>query len=138
MNTNPIMLLHPHSARLSLHIVPEERVCYAYLREDRRVVADVWLYNMFPSEAPAEWTLPDARSRLPFTNPSSYGRQDVNPISDPNEVRVSWSENVATLYVRGALWAILATGDRPGRCAHAIKDGPLARVLDSRVAETRP
>src|SRR5207253_2859518 len=57
----------------AVHIAEtDNKVCYAYLYHHRSaavgalpIAADVWLYNLTPAPQVAEWTLPDARDRLP-------------------------------------------------------------------------
>jgi hypothetical protein len=116
---------------------------YAYLMDAAKVVvSDVWLYNRGPAPATEDWSDP---AKLPFSNPAEYVR-DVNfePITSASEVSIQWKRRAnspieAHLSVRGQLFAILQQGISPGWSRLAVKDGPLAKVLEPRaVSEVRP
>lgn len=141
--TNLLVEFQSPDVRTDLVVEADSKVCYAYLRQHGRVCGDVWLYNTRPASDVPEWKLPDARSLLPFSNPPSLGHQIVEPIRDRGEVSVEWVQGqsgqpLARLYVRGQLWAVLGPGDKPGRCIHALADGPLARRLSHTESGAHP
>lgn len=123
---------HPDGVH-SFVVEDDDRVCYLYLLEGSRVVADVWLYNAAPAGVEPEWKRPDARSLMPFQNPPPLGRQDAERLSATNDIQATWNTGEAAvggdLFVDGERIASLKVGDRPGRSRNAIKDGPLAKVL---------
>ena len=116
--------------RFDCIIEDDDRVCYAYLIESDRIVADVWLYNSTPAGEQPEWSQPDAKEQMPFRNPSEFGDQEVRRISEQSSIQVEWSgsaeDRCATIRVDGEIWAVLNNGVRPGCCRHARKAGPLA------------
>lgn len=130
---SPFVLKFTHpSMPLAIVVEANERVCYAYLLSEGRMVSDVWLCNVTPASMQPEWTMPNARSLMPFKNPPAFGRQDV-PAPDPSMFVVKWHEREGTcvgqLFVDDAIWAELGVGDRPGACVHALADGPVAKRL---------
>lgn len=71
------------------------KVAYAYLRDGARVVADVWIYNCGDAPETPEWKLPDARSRLPFTNPRGYVRDEPRPVvRNASDIGCRWINDV--------------------------------------------
>jgi hypothetical protein len=118
--------------RFKVAVEDDDRVAYAYLLRDGRVVGDVWLYNRGLPPAAPEW---HDRSKAPFANPRGFARAaTVNPIRSVDDVRVEWivergELERAKVYLRGKLLALLAPGARPGWCRNAVKDGPLAKRL---------
>jgi hypothetical protein len=110
----------------------DERVAYAYLLREGRIVTHVWLYNHGPTPVEPEWR---DRSKMPFMNPKGYAVGGiVRPIASDDEVHVEWNERDAVIddvsvYIRGEPIAKLSPGAKPGWCIYAAKDGPLAKVL---------
>lgn len=110
------------------------KVAYAYLLDEGRITADVWLYNCGAAPAEPEWRDP---SKLPFANPRGFASDEqFAPIADESEVMFSWSsaqdgQLVLRVLLRGAYHARLVPGSKPGWCKLAAKDGPLARVLST-------
>lgn len=109
------------------------RVAYAYVVKDKRLVADVWVYNRAPAPAQPEWT---DRERAPFMNPRDYVTEDADafePASSEEDVALDWvsekGDRVIVVKVHGQVVAKLGAGMRPGFATLARKDGPLARVL---------
>jgi hypothetical protein len=109
---------------------------YAYLLDAAEViVGDVWLYNCGQAPKENDWSDP---AKLPFSNPAEFV-SDVNfdPIANASEVSIQWKQHPGRpfevlLSLRGELFAILQHGVKPGWSRLAIKDGPLAKVLNSR------
>lgn len=118
----------------SLMIDDDGRSCYAYLSVNGKIVSDVWLYNISPPPPLPEWTLPDARNRMPFCNPVGYASSEVSPaISGREEVEVYWGELggqlEAAIHIRGVYHALLREGEKPAYCRLAMRDGPVAKTL---------
>jgi hypothetical protein len=120
----------------SLFFEDNGKVAYAYIIENDEVISDVWLYNHgYPPEQP-EWK---DKSKMPFRNPRSYVcEHSFLPVKKIEEVTVKWigQENnqgviVAQLSIRDKIHAYLKSGSKPGWSRMAIKDGPLAKTLDS-------
>ena len=114
--------------RYTLVIEDDGRVAYAYLQEGNGIVSDVWLYNRCEPPAEPEWR---DRTKMPFANPLGFGSEnDLGPIESEADVNVRWEGTTAQIEIHGLLWAILQSGDKPGRCRLALKNGPLAKLLD--------
>ena len=118
----------------SVDIVDDGRVCYAYfLSPSGEIIGDVWLYNRCAAPAYPEWT---DRSGAPYANPQGYVQ---NPPSfqlpqDETDVVVRWRRDeqgnrVADILARDVLIGRLGAGQKPGWARAAMKDGPLAKVL---------
>ena len=126
----------PNSA-YSVLFEDDGKVAYAYLRDGTKVVGDVWIYNCGPAPETAEWTLPDARSRMPFANPAGYAVDELPPdIHEPSDVSCRWThdgEGLAFVEVllNGVVFARLQPGSSPGWSRLARRDGPNAKVLTS-------
>ena len=121
----------------------DERVCYAYLYDRHAeeganpISGDVWLYNLTPAPAVAEWTLPDARDRMPFLNAAGFAvEQGMLSGVRPEHLDVKWLEDssglvTADIYISGALHARLKPGSRPGWSALAVRESPIAIPLEN-------
>jgi hypothetical protein len=114
-------------------IEDDDRVAYAYLLLEEKIIGDVWLYNVIPGPRKPDW---GDRSNLPFANPHEFALH-APPITDQSSVTVDWvlrqgSLARAEVYRDQVLWAMLAPGSKPGWCSNARKTGPLARVLESK------
>lgn len=116
---------HPEQ-ELDLVITDDGKVAYAYLLQGGRTVADVWLYNRAATPELPEWR---DRTKLPFLNPADYCVQpgDFAPLETPEEVSVRWARDGATIEIRGAPFAQILIGQKPGMSRFATQDGPLAR-----------
>jgi hypothetical protein len=108
------------------------RVAYAYLKEGRDILGDVWLYNRCPTPLLPEWR---ERNNIPFANCEGYMSEEGRIQRDVgrDDVLVDWegSENgpLAYIYLFGDLLGVIGVGDKPGFARFANKDGPLARVM---------
>lgn len=108
------------------------RVAYAYLKSGHAIVGDVWLYNRCPAPATPEWT---ERSGIPFANPREFVADDghLSRTVGPQDVLVDWEYEedspVAYVYVFEDLLGVVGVGDKPGYARHAIKSGPLAKIM---------
>jgi hypothetical protein len=92
-----------------------------------------WLYNRCPAPETPEWA---DLSKIPFANPSGYiddGRRMLRDVRVEN-VQVDWEYEGDSpeeyVYLFDDLYGVVGVGDKPGYAGHAIKDGPLARVMD--------
>jgi hypothetical protein len=108
------------------------KVAYAYLLENGRIVADVWLYNRVATPEEPEWR---DRSKAPFLNPRGFSSgEPFRPAASEAEVRFSWSrdaagQNTLSVFIRGDFHAMLTPGSKPGWSRLARRNGPLASVL---------
>lgn len=103
------------------------RVAYAYLRESKRICADVWLYNVGASPLKADW---EESSEPPFRNPAFLAHDNHLPrLSSKSLVECIWSAQGVAVSVDGVVWAKLEVGSKPGWSRLARRDGPLAKVL---------
>jgi hypothetical protein len=106
------------------------KVAHAYLLHERRIVADVWLYNRSAAPEAPNWRDP---SSAPFLNPRAYASSEpFPPVTDESEVDFDWSSDAAgspilRILIRGEDHARLVPGSKPGWSRLAAKDGPLAR-----------
>jgi hypothetical protein len=113
-------------------IEDDDRVAYAYLVRDGRIVADVWLYNRMPAPQWPPWSEP--QGEMPFLNSALHIAGDGFPRSPLTEtLSVLWSdpsqpEPEITIQVDNHAIAWLAPGTRPGWSALVVLDGPLARI----------
>ncbi|WP_312524538.1 hypothetical protein [Sphingobacterium multivorum] len=64
---------HPEFAVL---IEDDDKVCYAYLLNEERIVGDIWLYNSVPTPSEPEW---HKRDNLPFLNPAAFVKENLEP-----------------------------------------------------------
>ncbi|MBL8920543.1 MAG: hypothetical protein JNJ54_16890 [Myxococcaceae bacterium] len=122
------LAFHHAETGCSLVIDDDGRVAWAYLRSpDDEIVADVWLYNRAPCEAPPDWT--DA-SQAPFLNPPQLARPFEGRLPVASELEVRWALDgpllLADVLVRGALLARLSPGAAPGWNVLALIPGPCA------------
>jgi hypothetical protein len=111
------------------------KVAYAYLKqkEGRGIVGDVWLYNRCPTPAEPEWS---ERSNIPFANCQGFMTEEgrmLKAVQD-GDVTVEWeyedAKPVAYIYIHGMLYGVVGLGDKPGCARFALRDGPLARVME--------
>lgn len=102
------------------------RVIYAYLLEDRRIVADVWLGNI--DEPPSSLDHYKEPSEMPFLNAFAFCDTDET-LDLGGEFQCEWRGNEARIRLSGELIAILQPGSKPGWSRLARRDGPLALRL---------
>ena len=113
------------------------KVAYAYLRDGTRIVGEVWVYNCGDAPTTPEWRLPDARSRLPFTNPVGFVRDEPRPtVRNASDIACRWEHDADGLasvevLISGRLFARMKPGSKPGWSRLASRDGPNAKVLDA-------
>lgn len=115
---------------LSVVVEEDERTAYAYLlNSDRKIVADVWLYNVDVTPTEPEWRSDEP---MPYRNPSRYvgeRHETLDRITSESDVSVEPIEDGAELFLQNQLVARLKVGSRPGWSITASEDGPLAKVL---------
>ena len=100
----------------SLVFEEDDKVAYAYLLKDGKIITDVWLFNVIESPK----SLIDA---------SNFIRPDRE-----EQIYVGWfihDEKLqkAFIFIDNVLHATIAPNEKPGHCRLVIKDGPLARIL---------
>lgn len=117
---------HPE---LSVLIEDDDKVCYAYLLRGKRIVGDIWLYNIAPTPNEAEW---HSKENLPFLNPEEFVKENLEPFDAWSPVEVTWDfseEIVANIFLASRLIAMLKEGSYPGWSSLVTKDGPLAQKI---------
>ncbi len=120
----------------------DHKVCYGYLLRlhpeegANRIVTDVWLYNLAPAPETGEWTLPDARQRLPFLNAAGFVAGDGTLSSGhPGHIEAKWSADpegklMSDVYVDGVHFARMNAESKPGWSKLAIRKNAIAIPLD--------
>ncbi len=127
-----LMVRFSPSEKYELIVEDNGRVAYAYMRENGKIVADVWLYNCVDAPAEPEWR---DRSLAPFANPVGFcAANDLGRLTTEGDLKVEWHEDEAVIFVHGIRWATLRSGEKPGKCRLATSDGPLARRLGEEIA----
>lgn len=108
------------------------KVAYAYLKKDKQIVGDVWLYNRCPAPPRTEWS---DRKNIPFANCQGY-LTEKGTVSKPvgqEDVILEWKTDeegpVAYIYIFEELYGVVGVGDKPGYARFAGKSGPLAKVM---------
>jgi hypothetical protein len=110
----------------------DDRVAYAYLLHEGRIVGDVWLYNRVPAPHRPPWQEP--RGEMPFLNSMHYVNQHGSVrCPAPDAVNVSWPAHIEsdlqiTICIDDDPVAWLAPDVKPGWSALVKRDGPLART----------
>lgn len=133
MNEDIVLNFSSPCGRYTLTFEDDGKVGYAYLKEGDKIVGDVWLYNRCETPSKPEWK---DRSKAPFANPSGYAAEGgtVREKIEPNAVKVNWEEDTGKLeayvYIFEDLYGILGVGDKPGFARHALKNGPLAKIIE--------
>ncbi len=113
----------------AVYIEDDDKVCYAYLWKEKKIVGDIWLYNSAPTPSEPEW---NKKENLPFLNPAEFVRENLEPFDAWSPVEVTWDfgeETVAKIFLSERLIAKLTVGARPGWSSLVTKDGPLAQKM---------
>jgi len=113
----------------AVYIEDDDKVCYAYLWKEKKIVGDIWLYNSAPTPSEPEW---NNKENLPFLNPAEFVKENLKPFSASSPVEVTWDfgeEIVANIYLASRLIAKLKEGSFPGWSGLVTKNGPLASKL---------
>ncbi len=109
------------------------KVAYAYLKMGKDIIGDVWLYNRCNTPLKPEW---NDKSEIPFANCNGYmseaGKMQTT-VAD-SDVLVDWEyegqQPVCYVYIYEDLYGVIAPGDKPGFARFALKNGPIARVME--------
>ncbi|WP_293880635.1 MULTISPECIES: hypothetical protein [unclassified Sphingobacterium] len=113
----------------AVFIEDDDKVCYAYLLNEERIVGDIWLYNKAPTPSEPEW---HSKENLPFLNPAEFVKENLEPFEASSPVEVTWDfgeETVAKIFLGSRLIAKLTEGSCPGWSCLVTKDGPLAQKI---------
>ena len=119
--------------RFVLTFEDDGKVAYAYLKNDDGIVGDVWLYNRCATPEQPEWK---ERKNIPFANCKGYMSEDgrIKKRVGSRDVLVDWEyendEPVAYVYLFEDLYGVVGVDDKPGYARFAVKDSPLARVME--------
>lgn len=118
--------------RFKLAFDDDGKAAYAYLKQGKTILGDVWVYNRCLTPDEPEWK---DRTKLPFANCKTYMTEEgrlCKPVA-LNDIRVEWQyageQPTAYVYLFGDLVAKVGVGDKPGYSRFAARDGPLAKVL---------
>jgi hypothetical protein len=109
------------------------KVAYAYLKKNGKIVGDVWLYNRCGIPRIPEWTDPN---NIPFANCNGYMSEEglMNQEVEIGHVLVDWEQEetgpIAYVYIFENLYGVVGLNDKPGYARFAIKDSPIAKVMD--------
>ena len=109
------------------------KVAYAYLKEGNSIVGDVWLYNRCSTPEDPEWK---DRGNMPFANSKGYMNENgkIDSVIGVDDVLVDWQEEdqgpVAYIYLFEELCGVVGINDKPGYARFAVKDSPIAKVMD--------
>jgi len=132
MNNNLILNFQSPIKSMTLTFEDNGKVAYAYLKDDGNIIGDVWLYNHTNIKTP-EWN--DVKN-IPFLNPEEY-IDTKGIIKKPvtiHDVLVNWEKDgdvlVAYIYIFEDLYGVIGPEDKPGYARFAIKNGPLANVMN--------
>jgi hypothetical protein len=111
------------------------KVAYCYIIEDGKIISDVWLYNRetAPLSKPWKFGVPP-----PYLNPIAYSEK-INRLPKENEdVQIEWDIKdgtpIAVMSIFGEKFGYLSSLTKPGFARLALKDGPLARTMQSSMA----
>jgi hypothetical protein len=113
----------------AVFIEDDDKVCYAYLWKEKKIVGDIWLYNHATTPSEPEW---HKKENLPFLNPAEFVKENLEPFDASSPVVVTWDfgeEMVANIYLASRLIARLTEGSCPGWSSLVSKDGPLAKKM---------
>lgn len=113
----------------AVFIEDDDKVCYAYLLMEDKIVGDIWLYNSVPTPSEPEW---HEKDNLPFLNPAEFVRENLEPFCTDTPVEVIWDfgeETVAKIFLSKRLIAKLTERSCPGWSSLVTKDGPLAQKM---------
>lgn len=122
----------PDDPEFSLVLEDDGKVAYAYLLKNKKIIADVWLYNQGDPKK-EDYSNPQ---NLPFLNPSRFIND--TPLSSLNnameeDINVSWElrKNGLTVKVEifKTLTIVLKEGVEVGWSNMVNKDGPFAKKL---------
>jgi hypothetical protein len=128
MTCKTLISLSDPTGRFSLVVEDDGHVAYAYLRDEGRIVGDVWLYNVDPAPDHTRWK---DQQRRPFLNPQAFcsGRA-MQRFSSDSDIQAIWDGSAVTLIVDGVPCARLSPGSKPGWSVLAARSGPLAKPLE--------
>ncbi|MEO1803571.1 MAG: hypothetical protein AAFU33_02115 [Bacteroidota bacterium] len=113
-------------------IEDDQKVAYAYLLHQGKIIGDVWLYN---HQTPDHVNWKD-KSQLPFLNPAPYvdASSMIAPVASQQDIFIVWDIeeggelNEVQVHVEGKPVAYMKLGSKPGWSVSASADGPLAKT----------
>ena len=132
MDNNLILNFQSPIESMTLTFEDNGKVAYAYLKKEGNIIGDVWLYNHKSIKKP-EW---DDIQNAPFLNPDEYidKKGIINKVVTIHDVLVNWekdgTELVAYIYIFEDLHGVVGPGDKPGYARYAIKDSPIAKIMN--------
>ena len=117
----------------SLTFEDNGKVSYAYLKKGNEIQGDVWLYNRCMAPDVSEWS---DKKNIPFANCSGFisVKGTITTPVCPSDVLVDWESDengpVAYIYLFEELIGVVGVHDKPGYSRYAIKNGPVAKVME--------
>lgn len=139
MNNVEILVEYPSPyGDYSLVIDEEKEVCYAYLKENGRVVAHVWIYNR--GDSPEEFTWKSKGQAPPFKNSKEYVAK-INFLLPQSEdaFAVEWTGKtskgsvIARVFINEIYVADFISGNKVGRSLLSGKANVFALPLTDRI-----
>ena len=132
MNEKLIINFKSNDPSFTLVFEDDAKVAYAYLKQDGKIVGDVWLYNRCLTPETPEWT---DRNKIPFANCKKYTDEEgvIKKGVEVQDILVDWEYKklgpVAYIYIFDDLYGVVGVNDKPGYARYAKKNGPLAHVM---------
>ena len=111
----------------------DDKVAYGYLRKDEAIIGYVWLYNRCETPDRGEWR---DKANIPFANCRQFMTEEGRLQRDVSaqDVLVDWEyekdDAVAYVYLFEELYGVIGPNDKPGCARFAVKDSPLARIME--------
>ena len=134
MDKNLILNFEAPSEFYTLAFEDNGRVAYAYLKKDQKIVGDVWLYNRCLAPKIPEWD--NDKENTPYANIRDNISKEgtVQKRVENDDVLVNWDEEeghpVAYIYIFENLYGVIGVNDKPGYARFAVKNSPIALVMD--------
>ena len=118
--------------KYSFIIEADGKVCYAYLLHNNKIVGDVWIGNQVAQNDEHDFSDP---SLMPFLNPKEYLFTSHELIKEFEPISISWdisfNHKRVTICFSDNIIVRLEEGVYPGWSNRVIKNGPLAKTIDS-------
>jgi len=134
MSKNLILNFKAPTEFYTLTFEDNGRVAYAYLKKNKEIVGDVWLYNHCSAPEVPEWD--NNKGNIPYANTRDNISEEgiIEKTVGINDVQINWDEEggypIAYIYIFENLCGVIGVNDKPGYARFAIKDSPVALVME--------